>query len=257
MFRIFVGILSKSSTLKISFFNTVTEPSLAQFARNPLFGVPTWNPEPTFWVPTWNLEPPGTHFLGSYLEPGTHFGPICLEPGTHRNPLWPNLPGTRNPLKPIIYLKAHYLVIQIQVGSLFGFLPGTRNPPEPTLAQFAWNPEPTGTHIFEIRVGSTRNPGTHGFLGSAHADPWTEYPWIRGDTFPHHRFYGIWSPQRPSTSILFSLESNINHLFSTLTSTVVFMKEMRHDGRSKIRNCMKRKEPDHTAARRRVRINFA
>ena len=35
-----------------------------------------------------------------------------------------------------------------------------------------WNPEPTGTHIFEIRVGSTRNPGTHGFLGSAHADPW-------------------------------------------------------------------------------------
>ena len=29
-------------------------------------------------------------------------------------------------------------------------LVGTRNPPEPT----AWNPEPTGTHIFEIRVGS-------------------------------------------------------------------------------------------------------
>ena len=29
-----------------------------------------------------------------------------------------------------------------------------------------------GTHIFEIRVGSTRNPGTHGLLGSGHADPW-------------------------------------------------------------------------------------
>ena len=108
----------------------MTEATLARFARDPLFGVSTWNPEPTFWVPTWNPEPPGTHFLGSDLEPGTH----------------------RNPL--------------------FGFLPGTRNPPEPTLAQFAWNPEPTGTHIFEIRVGSTRNPGTHGFLGSAHADPW-------------------------------------------------------------------------------------
>ena len=50
---------------------------------------------------------------------------------------------------------------------------GTRNPLEPTFWVPTWNPEPTGTHIFEIRVGSTRNPGTHGFLGSAHADPWS------------------------------------------------------------------------------------
>ena len=82
----------------MSFFNIVTELILAQFARNPLFGVPTWNPlEPTFWVPTWNPEPIGTHFLGSDLEPGTH-----------RNPLRPNLPGTRNPPEPI-FLKVGWV----------------------------------------------------------------------------------------------------------------------------------------------------
>ena len=57
-------------------------------------------------------------------------------------------------------------------GNLIRFRPGTQNPlepsfwvptlnSEPTSAEFAWNPEPTRTHSFEIRVGSTRNPGTH------------------------------------------------------------------------------------------------
>ena len=40
---------------------------------------------------------------------------------------------------------------------------GTRNPLEPTFWVPTWNPEPTGTHIFEIRVGSTRNPWVPGF----------------------------------------------------------------------------------------------
>ena len=61
--------------------------------------------------------------------------------------------GTRNPLEPTFWVSA-------------------RNPSEPTFWVSARNPEPTGTlfgpmclepgtHIFEIRVGSTRNPGTH------------------------------------------------------------------------------------------------
>ena len=54
--------------------------------------------------------------------------------------------------------------------------------PEPTFWVPTWNPEPPGTHfgpicldpgthIFEIKEGSTRNPGAHGFLGYANADP--------------------------------------------------------------------------------------
>ena len=83
---------------------------------------------------------PETNFFGSDLELGTHFLDSDLKPGTHSN-------------------------------LFFGVRLSYRHPPEPTSAQFAWNPEPTGTHIFKTRVGSTRNPGTHGFLGSAHTDP--------------------------------------------------------------------------------------
>ena len=85
-----LALHSKSSTFKIYFFNNVTEASLTQFARDPLFGVSTWNPEPTFWVPTWNPEP--TFWVPTWnSEPtGTHFGPICLEPGTDRNPYFWN-----------------------------------------------------------------------------------------------------------------------------------------------------------------------
>ena len=39
------------------------------------------------------------------------------------------------------------------------------------ISEFLGSDLEPGTHIFEIRVGSTRIPGTHGFLGSAHADP--------------------------------------------------------------------------------------
>ena len=57
-----------------------------------------------------------------------------------------------------------------------------RRNPEPTFWVPTWNPVPPGTHfgpicldpgthIFEIKEGSTRNPGAHGFLGYANADP--------------------------------------------------------------------------------------
>ena len=53
------------------------------------------------------------------------------------------------------------------------FLAGTAVLIGTQLLKFSRYPVPSGTQIFKISMGTGRYPGTHGYRGTARADPWS------------------------------------------------------------------------------------